>query len=88
MTLTDPEEIQKLEEVHKQDEIDEEEYKQFVEKASEGGFGKLWVYNEPRYLIYLGFFFSLITGAAQPLFGVIFSKIMNLLLEPITPENR
>lgn len=49
---------------HDQDKIDEEEYKKFLESAESGGFGKLMVYNEPRYLLYIAVLFSMINGAS------------------------
>lgn len=38
-------------------------------------------------MIYVALFFAFLDGFGQPVFGVFFSKIMNILLEPLTPEN-
>lgn len=60
----DPEEAENLAKSHAQDTIDEEEYKKFLEGTETGGFGKLMVYNDPIYLLYIALFFSMVNGAS------------------------
>jgi hypothetical protein len=43
----------------------------------------LFPYNKPRGLVYLALFASLIDGAIQPIFGLIFSKMIGFLSMPV-----
>jgi hypothetical protein len=53
------------------------------ENAKISSFKKIYKYNEPKILIVVAIFMSAISGASQPIFGVIFSKVMNLLTVPL-----
>lgn len=82
----DAEEIQKLEECKEADKKEEEEYKKFLEEIDEDGFSRLLPYNKPMYLVGLGLIFSAIAGATQPVFGVVFSKLLSVLMKPLNTE--
>jgi hypothetical protein len=45
-------------------------------------FGRLMVYQRPAVLILIACISSLITGAAQPVTGIVFSKLMGMLSTP------
>lgn len=43
----------------------------------------MFPYNTPKGLVYLAVFASLIDGAVQPVFGLIFSKMIGFLSKPV-----
>jgi hypothetical protein len=53
------------------------------EFSKTSGFKKLLKYNEPKALIFIAIFMSAISGSSQPIFGIVFSKVMNLLTVPM-----
>jgi hypothetical protein len=84
----DMEEEEKLDEVHDKDKKDKEERDKFIEEAGKGAFYKLLPYNKPVFLVYVALFFSITDGCGHPFFGFVFSKVMPLLVDPITDENK
>jgi len=50
---------------------------------AKSNFSRVFKYNSPKYLIFVGCFFAGISGACNPIFGVIFSKVMTLLTVPL-----
>ena len=83
------EEKKKLEKLQEKDKEDAEALKQLEEHAADGmaGFLRLMEYNRPVGLVIMACFGSLLTGGGQPLFGWIFSKVMVVLIEPVTDDN-
>jgi ATP-binding cassette subfamily B (MDR/TAP) protein 1 len=75
----DPEEKEKLKTMLEKDAIEEEKEKEFEQSIKDGAFSRLIPYNTPFYFIYIAIFFNILDGAASPLFGVIFSKILDIL---------
>jgi len=69
------------------DKVDAEKKKELEnlqeENAKATGFTKLLPYNKPKSLIYLALFASLIDGSIQPIFGLIFSKMIGFLSKPV-----
>lgn len=75
----DPEEKEKLKSMLEKDKVEAEKDKEFEKSIKEGAFSRLIPYNTPFYFIYIAIFFNILDGAASPLFGVIFSKILDIL---------
>lgn len=84
----DQEEEEKLDECHGKDKEDEKKYQKFLDKSGEDTFWKLVPYNKPAYWIIVALIAAFVDGLGQPLFGIVFSKILNLLLVPITVDNK
>ena len=80
----DPDEKKKMEECEKRDEEKKEELKKFDEEMADGGFSRLWPYQIPGWVIPIAALGSAVSGACMPVFGVIFSKIMNELTIKLT----
>ena len=79
-------EYAKMQECQAKDKKEEEEYKLFLEQINENGFSRLLPYNNPKVLIVLGLVLSAINGATQPIFGIIFSKLLTVLMQPIPDD--
>ena len=82
----DPDEKKKMEECEKKDEEKKEELKKFDEEMADGGFSRLWPYQIPGWVIPIAALGSAVSGACMPVFGVIFSKIMNELTIKLTSQ--
>lgn len=82
-SMRDPKEDELMTQLNDKEQKEEEELKnELDEKAKISGFKRLMPYNNPKILIAIGIFFSLLSGAAMPAVGVMLSKLLGYLSIP------
>ena len=70
--------MKKVEEI---EEIRNDQIKQITDKlAKKSVFARIFEFNRPRFLVFIGFFVSVIQGALMPIFGGVMAKMLFVLL--------
>ena len=72
-----------LEKANEKDKVEEERIKKITDEFDQvSPFRKIWNYNSPKLLVIPLIIFSGMNGISQPLFAIIFSKILGILTLP------
>lgn len=85
----DPEEKEKLEQCLEKDKVEKEKFKEWEKSLAEGdgccpgAFTRLMPYQKPICFVYFAIILAIFDGAAPPVFGFVFSKIMSVLTVPL-----
>lgn len=72
-----------LERADEKDKLEEEKTRKLIEEFDKiSSFKKIWDYNSPKMLIIPTILLTAMSGIAQPIFAIIFAKILGILTAP------
>lgn len=67
----------------KDKERDEKNARVIKEAMNEGLFTRLWVINEPKYLVYFGLIGAMMVGCSQPVWAIYYSRMITFMTAPL-----
>lgn len=86
MSLISEHEKQITEQVNQADSQKDKEFQKQVDiNNKKSAFRKVFKYNSPVIFVYIGVFSSIVLGACMPVFGIFFSKYLQVTTENIPP---